>query len=336
MLNRNIHQMCLVFLLSLCLPCIYGFTIKYNHKVPFICEVHDIDVRKLNDALIYDLKYLFRATPVLLFKNQHLTPQQQYEFCKLFDSKSTSNIVHPFQDTMIPSCPQIALRGKGHIDDVFDVTNKTIQNGQSFRFNKVWHQDLVGNRNYLPTVVSSMYMIETPKKGGSTYFASLEKGYENLKANFNSFKIANLRCCYSAKHAMNVEMDHTGYGRLDQYWNYNVEELMEIQEHLVVQPFIMYPDERSQKKSIMLSPNKLYSFLGFTPQKSQEMMRDILNQCVLVDNNIGEIHYDRNDLLIFNNRRVMHSSSPTEEVEGKRIFSLLFLDTKEKIVSCLK
>ena len=229
-----------------------------------------------------------------------------------------------------------SIAGKGHIDSVFGVMNKTIQNGKTFRFNKVWHQDLVGNRNHLPTLVSSMYMIETPEKGGSTYFASLEKGYENLIANFHAFKIANLRCCYSAKHAMHAEMDYTGYGRLDQYWNYNIEEIKDMQEHLVIQPFIIYPDEKAQKKSIMLSPNKLYSFLGFTPQKSQEMMRDILNQCVLVDNNIGEIHYEKNDLLVFNNRRVMHSSSPTEEVEGTRIFSLLFLDTKEKLRSCLK
>jgi alpha-ketoglutarate-dependent taurine dioxygenase len=93
---------------------------------------------------------------------------------------------------------------------------------------------------------------------------------------------------------------------------------------------IVYPTESSIKKSLMLSPNKLYSFIGLTPQKSQEMMHEIMNKYVLLESNIGEVKYNENDLVIFNNRKVIHTSTPTEAIIGDRLFSLLFLDSKEK------
>lgn len=50
-----------------------------------------------------------------------------------------------------------------------------------FVYNYVWHQDLVGHRKHLPPIVSSMYMLETPKKNKiSTIYASLEDAYDTL------------------------------------------------------------------------------------------------------------------------------------------------------------
>tara|TARA_Y200000002_G_scaffold182699_1_gene150768 strand:+ start:33345 stop:34343 length:999 start_codon:yes stop_codon:yes gene_type:complete len=313
-----------------------AFRIKYNKNTPFVAEVHNLDIRKLDMFQEDDLKYLFRSTPVLIFKNQTLTPQEQYKFCSMFDAKHTNKVVHPFRHTEVPDCPQLALRGKGKIQDTFGVKNRHILNAKTFKYNTVWHQDLVGSKDKLPTVVSSMYMLQTPEKGGSTFFASLEKGYENFNNNLKFSKYNHLQCCYSTKKALTAEIDHTGYGRIDNYWTEDLKDLKDLKniiEDLVIQPLVVYPDDRSMKKTLMITPNKLYNFLGFTPQKSQEIMREILNTCVLVENNICEVVYEENDLVVFNNRKVIHTSSPTEEIEGTRIFSLLFLDTKEKFVS---
>lgn len=324
-----------LFILASLLASIYAtFTVKYTHNVPFIAEIYNIDVNHISPSTLCDLQYIFRATPVLVFKNQTITPEKQFEFCKNFDPNYTDEVVHPFKDTAIPTTPQIALRGKGFIKDVFGVKEVEIQNSKMFKYNKVWHQDLVGSKGRLPTLVSSMYMIETPTVGGSTLFSSMEKGYENMMtaSNFEKVKYNNLLCCYSTKHAFDAEIDHTGYGRIDKYWSNDNQHFREYIENVVVQPLVAYPDSRSTKKCIMLSPNKFYSFLGIEQHKSQEMMRNIMRKYVLVDDNIGEVIYEKGDLLIFNNRRVIHTSTPTEEIQGTRIFSLLFLDTMEKII----
>ena len=49
---------------------------------------------------------------------------------------------------------------------------------------------------------------------------------------------------------------------------------------------------------------------------------------VLSPGNVGKLYYKENDLVIFNNRKVMHTSSPTQEYEEDRLFTLLFLGTK--------
>ena len=62
-------------------------------------------------------------------------------------------------------------------------------------------------------------------------------------------------------------------------------------------------------------------------------MRSILNKCVFVDDNIEEIKYEKNDLVIFNNRKLIHSSTPVDDIVGNRFMTLLFLGTNEEIVS---
>ena len=54
---------------------------------------------------------------------------------------------------------------------------------------------------------------------------------------------------------------------------------------------------------------------------------------VLSPGNVGRVHYKKGDLLVFNNRRVMHTSSPLAEYNDERFFSLLFLGTTTPFLS---
>ena len=63
-------------------------------------------------------------------------------------------------------------------------------------------------------------------------------------------------------------------------------------------------------------------------------MHRIMDNYVLAENN-DQIRYEKNDLVLFNNRKVIHSSSPTEEVVGNRLLSLLFLNTRQPLRSMI-
>lgn len=319
------------FLVCSLLPLfIHTFTIRFNHKVPFICEVYDIDVQDTDTDTIEQLRFLMDTTPVLVFKNQRINPKEQFRFCTEFDRQHTTDIVHPFDETKVPTCPQIALRGKGHIDNLFGVVNTSIRNSKSFEYTPVWHQDLVGTKNRYPTKISSIYMLEPSKTGGSTLFASMEKAYENMG---NDCKLYDtLQGCYSSKLGLSALMDYTGYSRIDEELKYNVETFKKIQDDLVIQPLITYPDSSSRKKTLMLNPPKFCGFFGLPFEKSRNIMNKIMNEYVLTNNNIGEVKYEQYDLVVFNNRRVIHSSTPTAAIEGNRIISLLLLDTSEPYV----
>ena len=319
-----------MFILSLfIIPLITsGFTIKFNYQVPFICEVHGIDAGDVDPNTMEELKYLFRTTPVLVFKNQHLTAKNQFDFTSEFDPYYTRDIVHPFKDTAVPDCPQIALRGKGIISNVFGIKETCIQNAPAFKYNKVWHQDLVGTRDRFPTVVSSMYMLQPSEEGGSTWFASMERAYNNMMT--DNSKLSLLQCMYSSKLALEGQWDHSGFARID-HQQIDLRALRKLYDDIEIQPLVIYPDGKSQRRSLMLSPNKFVGFVGMPPKASRDLMHQIMDNYVLKDNNVDQVRYDKNDLVVFNNRKVIHSSSPIEEVVGNRILSILFLNSREPI-----
>lgn len=320
------------FLLFYCaLPLITdAFSVQFHDKVPFICEIHDIDVHDVSTDTMDQLRFLMKTTPVLIFKNQRINPREQFRFCAEFDRQHTKDIVHPFQETAVPTCPQVALRGKGHITNLFGVIDKSIRNSKAFEYTPVWHQDLVGTKDRYPTKISSIHMLQPSKTGGSTLFASMEKAYENMGADCKKYN--TLQACYSSKSGLSALMDHTGYCRIDDELKYNMETLKKLQDDLVIQPLIIYPESSSRRKALMLNPAKFCGFFGLPFEKSRILMNRIMNDYVLTDNNIGEVKYDQYDLVVFDNRRVIHSSTPTAAIEGSRIISLLLLDTREPFV----
>ena len=304
-----------------------SFTIDFPYKTNFMARIKDLDLRILNDQRESDLKYLFKTTPVLVFQNQKLTPSEQLSICKLFDNQSTDEVlVTAFEKTQIPAVPQVCMRGQG-ITNHFGLDDVEIKNYRVFRYTPVWHQDGVGS-DKLPPVVSSMYMIKSPKEGGYTSFASLENAYESMTVEHRHL-CAKLESVYSAYHGLMAEIDFTGYGRLDRYWEHPLPEGVD----KVVQPLIVYPTPDANKKSFMLSPNKFYAFSNSKPYYSQDHMRYIMRNYVLSPGNVGRVHYKKGDLLVFNNRRVMHTSSPLAEYNDERFFSLLFLGTKTPFLS---
>ena len=334
-----------IILYILLLVSVKSFNLKYNFKVPFICEVHNLDIRNLDLGTIEELQYLFRATPVLVFKNQKINPKQQYDFTCLFDSKHTNEIAHLQENIIVPSVPQIELYGKGYVNDTFGITNKNLHIPKRFKYNKLWRQDLVGVKNRLPALVSSKYFINVSEDSGSTLFASMEKGYENMVHNSKNKLLYNtLQSIYSNKISKDAIIDHTGYSRIDKYWPSQndkhpitfLKELDKFHDDAVVQPLIIYPDNRCNKKTLLLNPSSLFNFIGYSPRRSQDIIRDIMNNYVLLENNIGEIKNKKNDLLVFNNRKVIYTDTPGYEIEDNYISSTLFLDTKEKFIKCIK
>lgn len=317
-------------LLLLFLPNVFCFTIEFPFQTNFMARVKNVNLNNINKQDIEDLQFLFKTTPVLVFENQELIPEEQFYICSMFDEHHNTNKCHPFHDTQIHSVPQIALRGKG-IANKFGVKSVPIYNGKQFLFTPLWHQDLVGVKDVNPSVVSSMYMLKSPSKGGETKFASLENAYDNMSFLDRSL-YGKLNCIYSHKLALLPQMDFTGYGKLYKYWEeYEFSEDDKL--NMVKQPLIVYADKETTRKSIMLTPNKLYRFENMSCEKSQEIVRYIMHNYVLKTNNVGTLQYREKDLVIFNNRKVIHTSSPTAEYNEDRLFSLLFLGTDLPILS---
>jgi alpha-ketoglutarate-dependent taurine dioxygenase len=326
--------------------------IHYTHpthslKVSFptfqknLAVISNIDVKRANEFDKGELAKLFKSVPMLLFKNQNLTPKDVYEFCKVFDPKSNDKVVHPFRHSQVDYVPQVAIRGNCYIKDLYGIKDATLKYSGPFKNTAVWHQDIVGVSDHNPPVVSSIYMLKTPPIGGETLFASMENAFDMIDCGLKKeLKYYNVVYSNSEENVMNTYYDYTGYNRV------NMNTVIDTQMRLTPsfhkgtttihrEPLVIYTDECKNKKALMLSPFRFAKFDKLSCEDSFDLYREIMSKYILHKDNIVKIEWDMNDLLIFNNRRLIHSSSPSAVYENyERLYYSVFLGTDAPIIRC--
>lgn len=130
-------------------------------------EVIGIDVTQpINDAAFTLLHKAHLNYQVLVFREQHLTPQQQIDFSVRFGPLDK----HPSQD---------AAHLEGY-PDILVVSTKT-ENGKDVGIRNAgpaWHSDLAYMEQ--PALGSMLYALELPDSGGNTGFANMYAACEAL------------------------------------------------------------------------------------------------------------------------------------------------------------
>jgi len=298
-----------------------------------IAVVSNINIKKITDVEKLELKKLFTAVPLIMFKKQNIDPVEYFDFCKIFDDKHTDDIIHPFDYARIDTVPQVALRGNCYIKDMHGIKDVTLKYSEPFKNTHVWHQDIVGHGTHIVPVVSSMYMIKTPPIGGETLFASMEDAYDNLDYYLKrEIKDFNVIYTNGNDEIMSSYFDYTGYNPLkkdDYIFDKRGSSILN-RESLVV-----YSDSSKKRKSLMLSPFRFTKFDKMSHENSCDLYREMMYKYIIVENNIVKIKWEKNDLLIFNNRKLIHTSSPTIEYQNyERLYYSCFLGTRAPIYKC--
>ena len=314
----------------------------YSLKVSFptfnknLAVISNIDVKRVNEYDKGELAKLFKSVPMLMFKNQNLNPKDFYEFCKVFDSKSNDKIIHPFHNSQVDYVPQIAIRGNCYIKDLYGIKDATLKYSGPFKNTAVWHQDIVGISEHKPPIVSSIYMLKTPPVGGETMFASMETAYDNIDMNLKK-KLNQYNVIYSNSedNVMNTYYDYTGYNRINVNTDINMPNQKSGTTIINREPLVIYTDECKNKKALMLSPFRYAKFDKMSCEDSYDLYRELMYKYILNKDNIVKIKWEMNDLLIFNNRKLIHSSSPSIEYENyERLYYSCFLGTDAPIIRC--
>lgn len=321
-----------------------NLSVSSSMKVSFptlyknLAVINNIDVKKVNEFDKGELAKLFNAVPMLMFKNQNLNPKEFYEFCKVFDTKSNDRVVHPFHYSKVDYVPQVAIRGNCYIKDLYGLKDVTLKYSGPFKNTAVWHQDIVGINEHRPPIVSSIYMLKTPPVGGETMFASMETAYDNLDINLKK-ELKYYNVIYSNSdtedNVMNTYYDYTGYNRININTDINKPIVKSGTTIINREPLVIYTDECKNKKALMISPFRFAKFDKMSREDSFDLYRELMGKYILNKENIVKIKWEMNDLLIFNNRKLIHSSSPSLEYENyERLYYSCFLGTDAPIIKC--
>ncbi len=123
-------------------------------------EVFDIDLSKnLNDEAFTEITSAFHEHLVLIFRDQHITDQQQYDFSARFGPI----IPHPF------------VKGLPEIPEIFQIIREP---GEAYSWDGNFHTDL----QYLekPPLGATLYCKACPPYGADTAFSNMYLAFETL------------------------------------------------------------------------------------------------------------------------------------------------------------
>jgi taurine dioxygenase len=144
-------------------------------------EISDVDLRKLDDSLFAELHRAWLQNLVLLVRDQQLSDADLISFSRRFGDLDWA----PVQETgrrFVEGLPEIYV--------VSNVLEKGEPIGSLGHGEAVWHTDM----SYVekPPKASVLYALETPAKGGNTYFVNMYSLYEALPPELKQ-RIAGLK-----------------------------------------------------------------------------------------------------------------------------------------------
>jgi taurine dioxygenase len=143
--------------------------IRVEKLTPHVgAEVHQVDLsRPLDERTFKEIHDALIDNGVVFFRDQHLTPDQQKAFGRLFGELH----IHPAAPKEVPEHPEILVI---HADE----SSKRVAG-------EVWHSDVSCDPE--PPMGSILYMHELPPVGGDTLFASMYAAYEGLSDSMQRF-----------------------------------------------------------------------------------------------------------------------------------------------------
>lgn len=108
----------------------------------------------------------FLSYKVLVFRNQHITPEQQVAFSRRFGELQ----IHVLKQFLLPKHPEVFV-----ISNILDEQQRPIGLGDAGKF---WHSDL--SYKELPSLGAMLHAQILPEEGGDTLFADQQLAYETL------------------------------------------------------------------------------------------------------------------------------------------------------------
>ncbi len=142
----------------------------------FIAEIGDIDLsRPLDPADLAAIRDAFARYAVLIFPDQHLSPEQHTGFAQHFGPLETSIGVYR---------ADAPLRVRADLADVSNLNHNNEVWGEDSRLrmfqlgNRLWHTD--SSFKHLPARASLLYARSIPPFGGHTEFADERAAYDAL------------------------------------------------------------------------------------------------------------------------------------------------------------
>lgn len=249
-------------------------------------EVVGVDVADLDDAGFAAIHAAFLEHLVLVFRDQHLTPESQIAFSRRFGELE----VHLATDHLLPGYPEIIM-----------ISNRQ-ENGRyigAVSAGDYWHSDLSCQAR--PNMASLLYALELPSEGGQTEFCNQYKALETLPAETRA-RIEGKRAIHTFNRMRNPRVHVPDMHRDDAQMRYG-----ERAPDDGVHPIIRTHPETG-RQALYVSRRFTIGIEGMDDAEAQPLL-DALFEHQLNPELIYRHQYRLHDLIMWDNRCTTHHAA---------------------------
>ena len=246
-------------------------------------RVTGIDVSDIDDATFEEIHAAWLEHPVLVFADQHLTPESQIAFSRRFGNLE----VHISTDHLLDGHPEIVM-----------ISNKK-ENGRyigGVSAGEYWHSDLSCKAE--PTKASLLYALEIPSAGGDTEWADMYAAYDALPEATRR-KIAGLRGIHSWNRMRNPRVEVPAMHRGDAAMRYG-ERAPDDVHHPMVRT---HPE--TGRKALYVSQRFTLGVDGLDYDEGQALLDELFAHQTKPEF-IFRHHWTVGDLVLWDNRCTIH------------------------------
>ena len=245
-------------------------------------EIHGVDLRKLNNVSVKEIRQALLDNQVIFFRNQDLDPATFLAFARKFGEV----VEYPF------------VKGIEGYPEVIQVLKRESDRNN---FGGIWHSDTT----YLaePPMGSILLAREVPPYGGDTLFANQYAAYEALSPGLKD-TLAPLRAFSTSAKA------DTSKTREDAIRTSGKETI----DHVVSHPVVRTHPETG-RKALYINTAHTANFEGWTEEESAPLLKYLFQYQVRPEFTC-RFRWERESIAFWDNRCTLHN--PVNDYHGFR------------------
>ena len=270
----------------------------------FGVSIQNVTVNSLSSNDKKKIIDLFEEYSLVVIKKQIITEQEQINFTKMFGELETTKPGTLGTNSNLVILTNIDLNG-----NIVDTSHKQSKND---RANQQWHSD--SSFKIKPAQASILSGKQVPSEGGNTEFVSMREVYKNLRKDIKE-KVLNLEAIHHFAHSrskIDIKM---------------VSQIEFKKFPPVIQPMVK-TNPKNKKRALYFGSHTAY--IKDLPKKESEDLLNYLKKFSSQEKFIYSHKWEQNDLLIWDNRSILHRGTYYNPKEPRYLLRTTVQDNLSK------
>lgn len=250
----------------------------------FVTAVTDFDINTASLGDIRALQELVYERKVVAIKNQSLTREGYQQFASCFGELEQFKL-KSYHDPAYPNILVINNRNGGNAIGARKLGN-------------MWHSD----SSYLPSPLplTMLHAQQVPEAAGDTLFVDMQAVYDELPKDLYE-KIRDRQAVHDVRWTYKVKDDDLGESIQEIFTRLGQTFPASAHPTVAVHP-------RTQRESLYVNPGYTTRISGYSEEQSRALLTELF-EFALTSERIFNYQWEVNDLLIWDNRSVLHCAT---------------------------